>query len=528
MYRKLSTILLAAMLVLTAFAPAAVGAQETTESTTDLAVSLVQDPATGSATVTVTNGSDPVAGATVNVTSSVTYAGEGEYTTGADGTVGLPNPTQTSELDVEVTSNGVTVVETFTIVPVEDSIGVRIAQNVDGDVLVTVTQYGEALEGAEVDVSSTVAYAGNGTYTTDANGTVPLPEPEQSTEVTAAVSSGDLEEFGTATIEPTAEFEVALATAADGTATVTVTRDDVAVDNATVTVTSDAPYAGNGKYTTDANGTVSLPEPARSTEVSVTAAEGDDEATTVKQLSPVDTGLVVEVTQESDGSATVAVTDDGTAVDNATVTVTSDAPYAGNGTYETGADGTVGLPSPDRNLTVSVVAINGSEEATTTADLELIENGGFANFGLWISSYVDRLKQDGYFGKEFGQKVSEFATENNPGADNRPDHAGPKDERGAASAEGDDERGPPEHAKNENAGEDRDGDEDETEGESADDESEDVDSDDTDCDVKAGEESCADDSEDTEEESDEDDSPGNSGDRGNGGGNNGNGNGRGK
>ncbi|WP_318569454.1 hypothetical protein [Salinigranum marinum] len=541
MNRKLVATLLATMLVLTAFAPAAVSAQESTQ-TTDLTVSLTQDPETGIATVTATDDAGPVTDATANVTSSVTYGSEGQYTTDANGTFELPNPARTVEIDVAVTSNGTEVTETFTLVPVEESIDVAITQNGDGTTLVEVTQYGTALGGAEVELSSTVAYAGNGTYTTDANGTVDLPEPEQTAELTAVVTAGDLEAIETATIEPIAEFEVGLAASDDGTATVTVTRDDDPVENATVTVTSDGAYAGNGTYATDANGTVDLPEPERTIAVTITAEDGEDEATTDADLSPVDTGLAVDVVQNGDGTAAVTVTDDGSAVENATVNVTSDVAYDGNGTYTTGAEGAVELPRPDENVTITVIAINGSEEATATAELEIVENGGFANFGQWVSSYVHQLRDEGYFGAEFGQKVSEFATENNPGADERPDHAGPNEQAddegtessdeadGAAeSAPEDDDRGPPAHAQNERSDTTT---ADETEadaggaGEAGDD-----------CDAEDSAETC--DSEDDEAERDgeaesEDDgdgAPGNSGDKGNSegsNGNNGNGNGRGK
>jgi hypothetical protein len=479
MLRELSTVLLATMLVLTAFAPAA-AAQETTGSTIDL--TLTQDPATGDATLTVTNGTDGVADATA-------------------------------------------------------------------------------------EVSSTVAYAGNGTYTTDANGTVTLPEPEQTTEVTAVVTSADLETIETSTVEPIAEFVVEVTAADDGSATVSVVRDGEAVDNATVTVESDVAYAGNGTYTTDANGTVTLPEPGQETTVTVTAEDGDDTATTDAQLSPVDTGLAVDVTQQSDGTAIVAVSDDGTAVENASVNVTAEVAYEGTGTYESGAEGTVELPNPEQNLTASVTATNGSENVTTTAELDSIENGGYANFGQWISSYVQQLQTSGYFGPGLGQKVSEFATENNPGAEKRPDHAGPPDDAGATvddetnatdedededtrgppdhakqgndsedvaaeGAEEDDERGPPEHAK----GKDKDDEQDDTEEEAETDEETDADAEDTDsdsdCDVESSDDSCEDEENETEEEEEDeeedDDSPGNSGDKGNRGNGGGNGNGRGK
>ena len=563
MLRKLSTILLVTMLVLTGVAPAAVGAQETTGSTIDL--TLTQDPATGDATLHVTNGTDGVADATVNVSSTFPYTGNGTYTTDANGEVVLPEPAGTVNVDVTVTANGIETTETFTLVPLADSLDAVITQNDDGTALVTVTQYGEALQGAEVDVSSTVAYAGNGTYTTGANGTVALPEPEQTTEVTAVATSGELEAVETSTVEPIEEFEVTVTSADDGSATVSVIRDGEAVDNATVTVESDVAYAGNGTYTTDANGTVALPEPEQETSVTVTAEDGDDTATTDAQLSPVDTGLAVDVAQQSDGTATVTVTDDGTAVENASVNVTADVAYEGTGTYESGVDGTVELPNPEQNLTVSVTATNGSENVTATAELESIENGGYANFGQWISSYIQQLQTSGYFGPGVGQKVSEFATENNPGAEKKPDHAGPPDdvedtdetdsEDVAAAGAEDDERGPPEHAKNKgeknaNDAEDEGEEGDETdeqadaEDEQADAEDEETDAEDeetdaedeetdSDCDVESSDDSCEGDEKETDDEEEtDDDSPGNSGDRGNrgnGGGNGGgNGNGRGK
>jgi hypothetical protein len=428
MRRKLTAILLAVVLVTTALSPVAVSAQEAETETTSPDITLTQDPATGNATVTVTDGSSPVEATAVNVTSGVTYAGEGTYTTDANGTVELPNPDQS----VDVTVDGTTTTETFALVPVEDSVDVALTQNEDGTVHLEATQYGDALAGAEVDVTATVAFAGEGAYTTDANGTVGLPGPANATELTAVVTAGDVEAIQTAAVEPIAEFEVAVETNDDGTATVTVT-------------------------------------------------------------------------------------DDGTAVENTSVDVTSDVAYDGNGSYETDATGTVGLPAPDENLTVTVTAVNGSEEATTTADLELVENGGDATVDQWISAYVQQLKSEGYFGKEFGQKVSEFATGNNPGVDNRPDHAGPP-ERGEDDAEADgeaddeDRRGPPEHANTDKGADDED---DETDGEATDESRENAD-----CVAGADEESCEDDA----DGDDEDDAPGNSGDKGNRGGN-GNGNG---
>ncbi|WP_380675835.1 hypothetical protein [Salinigranum sp. GCM10025319] len=420
---KRSVVLVAALLVLTAFAPVAV-AQETTDTAADLTLALTQDPTTGNATVTVTDDAGVVSDATVNVTSNTTYEGDGQFVTDADGTVDLPNPERTVEVTVEAEVNGTTVAETFTIVPLADSIDVTITNEDDGTALVEVTQYGDALDGASVTVNSTVAYAGNGTYTTDANGTVDLPEPEQAVEVT------------------------------------------------------------------------------------ITAGSGTAEATTTAELSPVDTGLAVGVVQSDDGTATVSVDDDGMPVENATVNVTSDVAYDGNGTYESSAEGTVDLPAPEQNVTVTVTAENGTANATATADLVVVENGGYATFGQWVSSYVEELRVRGYFGPGFGQKVSEFVTENNPGAEKKPDHAGPKDDEDEENAEAgeDDERGPPDHAK----GAKQSGSNDDTEGEASTDTASD---DGDDCEAEDGESSCED-AEADDADADEDDAPGNSGDKG--------------
>jgi hypothetical protein len=334
---------------------------------------------------------------------------------------------------------------------------------------------------------------------------------------------------------------------ATGDATLRVTNGSGGVVDATVNVSSTFPYAGNGTYTTDANGTVALPEPGQETTVMVTAEDGDDTATMDVQLSPVDTGLAVDVVQQSDGSATVTVTDDGAAVENASVNVTAGVAYEGTGEYDSGVDGTAELPNPEQNLTVTVTATNGSENVTTTAELDSIENGGYANFGQWISSYVQQLQTSGYFGPGLGQKVSEFATENNPGAEKRPDHAGPPDDAGAtvddetnATDEDEDEdtRGPPDHAKQGDGSEDAAAEDGEDDERGPPEHAKDKRKQDTDDETEE-EETEEDETEEEEEgetenddEENDDDSPGNSsdrGDRGNGAGNGGgNGNGRGK
>ena len=86
------------------------------------------------------------------------------------------------------------------------------------------------------------------------------------------------------------------------------------------------------------------------------------------------------------------------------------------------------------------------------------ENREDQPFGHWVSAFVHSLLDSEDSGeRNLGQMVSEFVTENNPGADNRPEDAGPPEDRGDDDdGEDDDERGPPEDRGNDK---DEDGDE---------------------------------------------------------------------
>ena len=68
--------------------------------------------------------------------------------------------------------------------------------------------------------------------------------------------------------------------------TVAVTHNDTAVENASVTVTAlnNSSYAGEGTYTTDANGTVSLSAPEENVTVEVTAEKENATASTTVDL----------------------------------------------------------------------------------------------------------------------------------------------------------------------------------------------------------------------------------------------------
>ncbi|MEZ3163373.1 DNA primase [Halorubrum sp. RMP-47] len=91
-------------------------------------------------------------------------------------------------------------------------------------------------------------------------------------------------------------------------------------------------------------------------------------------VAAADTHLEVGVEQDADGIATVTVTENDTAVENATVVVSvvdaENESYAGAGEYETDANGTVELPAPEEDVAVDVTAAADNETASTTVDLE--------------------------------------------------------------------------------------------------------------------------------------------------------------
>lgn len=173
-------------------------------------------------------------------------------------------------------------------------------------------------------------------------------------------------------------------------------------------------------------------------------------------------GLVVDVSENDDGGATVTVTNNSTAVENATVDVATtdeNVTYAGTGTYATDANGTVSLPAPANNTTVTVEITATYENASANETVTLGDENETSEadaFGLRVSSFVHEvLASNNTTNGSVGQMVSEWVTANNPGADNRPDHAGPPwadgddGERGPpeqADSDDDGERGPPEHA----------------------------------------------------------------------------------
>ncbi|WP_049905037.1 hypothetical protein [Haloferax gibbonsii] len=449
--KHLTVVIVVAMLAV-AMVPGTVGAA----STDALQVGVTQDADTGDATVTVTRNETAVENATVVVESSGNYSGNGTYATGANGTVDLPNPQERVNATFTVTEGNNTTTASAVLVPLDESLDISVEADDANDTLTaTVTQYGDAVEGASVMVNGS-AYD-NGTYETDANGTVEVAEPTTATNLTFVAMDGDLTAETTVAVEAD-DLDVSVEVDdANDTVVATVTQDGEPVENASVQVNG-TDYADNGTYETDANGTVEVAEPTTATNLTfVATADGLTAETTVAVEAD---DLDVSVSQDENESVTITVTEDGDAVENASVAVEGN--YTDAGEYETDANGTVELTAPLQTVTVDVTAEYDGLSAETTATLqgEVAEDDPF---GQLVSRFVERLKDTGGDGP-IGQAVSDFVTENNPGNadDKRPDHAGPKnssdDADGEEDAPGNSDKakngnagGPPEHANNDKA-----------------------------------------------------------------------------
>lgn len=301
-----------------------------------------------------------------------------------------------------------------------------------GNATVTVTDNGSVVSNATVEVTApNVDYAGEGNYTTDENGTVTLPNPNETVSVDLTATADN--QTGTATVElvPRAD-SLGVDVAQDGetgAVTMTVTQYGVAVPNATVEVAAaNVEYAGEGNHTTDENGTVTLDAPTENVTVDVTATAANLTASTTADLDGYAEERIDVAVEQTDGSVLVTVVDEnGSAVEGANVSVVAtDGNYTEEGDYVTDANGTVGLDAPAENVTVEVTATWGNLTDTTTADLTVRQ--GPMTFGQRVSWFVHSL-MDEKTDKPFGQLVSEFVTSNNPGAEHRPDHAGPNQDR---------------------------------------------------------------------------------------------------
>lgn len=164
--------------------------------------------------------------------------------------------------------------------------------------------------------------------------------------------------------------------------------------------------------------------------------------------------LNVWVTQHDDGSATVTVTETSNnttspaAGANVTVEVTDEnMTYDGTGEYVADENGTVDLPAPEENVTISVTATHDGLEASTFKTLTADEGDNASAFGQRVSSFVHDLQSsNNTTDVPMGVLVANFVLQANPG--NPPDHAGPPEWLTNDSVNR--TTGPPDHAGPEN------------------------------------------------------------------------------
>lgn len=243
--------------------------------------------------VTVTADDEPVENATLDVETvdeNATYEGTGEHTTDENGTVELPTPTETVEVIASTEYRGASASASgFLEAPPE--LDVSVTQDRGHAATVTVTADGEVAENATVSIDvldENTTYAGaNETYETDESGTVELPAPEESVDVTVLVELDGASASTKTELEAAPELGIGVDQDGPGLpATVTVLADDEPAENATVDVDLVDPentsYTGTGAYETGENGTVELPAPEETVNVTVRATyQGAEETSTV-------------------------------------------------------------------------------------------------------------------------------------------------------------------------------------------------------------------------------------------------------
>ncbi len=309
----------------------------------------------------------------------------------------------------------------------DSSLSVAVEQQPDtGEAVVSATHDGTAVENGTLLVNASGNYSANESYALDSNGTATLPAPNETVDVELTVEYENTTVTETATFVPLSESLILdVEQHEDGSATAWVTQYDDPVENATVTVAvgENETYDGVGEYVTDQNGTIALPVPDTSVDVSLTAEY--ENLTAMDSITLSGTELTVSASQDAERAVTIAVMDGGEYVDSAEVAVESEN-YTYTGSY-TAENGTVALPAPTQNVTVTVTATADNETATTTADLTVATDANPNNdFAEDLGRFINFLKSTGVDGP-LGQEISAFVHENNPSA-------------------ADDERGPPEHA----------------------------------------------------------------------------------
>ncbi|MFB6266370.1 MAG: hypothetical protein ABEI31_01820, partial [Halodesulfurarchaeum sp.] len=272
----------------------------------------------------------------------------------------------------------------------DGSLGLSVVQAPsNGQVTLEVTGEGIEDETASVNITSNTSYPGNGTYDVALNGSIDLPAPDDHVEIYVTAEAGEESANETFQLVPYEDsLSIDVIQHDDRSATVTVTQYGTPVEGASVDVTANRSYAGNGSYTTNGEGNVSLLAPEHAVNISVTATSGDLVASTHAVLRGPHVSL--SVGQTAEGNVSIEVTFNDSPV-NASVDVSGE--YGGTGSYTTGDDGELLLPAPTHNTTITVTATYKDDSATTTANLTVSSDETEANdFAESLVAFIHMLQ----------------------------------------------------------------------------------------------------------------------------------------
>ncbi|RQG94602.1 hypothetical protein [Natrarchaeobius chitinivorans] len=206
--RRIATTL-AVIVTISLLAPLGAGAATADQHEVDDLSILVE----GDGHVTVTANETPIENATVDVSvdGNESYAGTGEHVTDENGTVALPDPDEKIDVTIIASAGDETAETSVTLEPADepdDSAPENLSIDVDGTDGVTVTVTDGEDDGvakATVDVTvveENASYANEGTYETDANGTLSLEPPAETVDVSFNATAGNASAETTATLEP--------------------------------------------------------------------------------------------------------------------------------------------------------------------------------------------------------------------------------------------------------------------------------------------------------------------------------------
>lgn len=167
-----------------------------------------------------------------------------------------------------------------------DALTIDVEQAEDGTATVTLTENDTAVSNASVSVAATDndTYAGDGAYVTDVNGTVDLPEPNETVDLTVEATTAEHTAVTNVTLHPGGtgdDLAIGVQQGA-GAVTVSVSSAGEPVRNATVSV--DAAGLNVSDQETDEAGSTSFDRPNETVNATITATTAGASASTTETI----------------------------------------------------------------------------------------------------------------------------------------------------------------------------------------------------------------------------------------------------